>query len=1199
MRKFILGLLILTIIFSNPLSAQQDYRIKLQSGAIQPSSNLEQFLLSPKAKDVYNGYYYRFIQFESLPNVAQKELIKKSGLLLLDYIPSNTFMVAIPKGYDRKQLRNFNIRSIIQQEAKQKISTHIAGGFSSYAVNEKNTVDIIVQYQKNISSDAAKATAMNHGKILSVNPTNHTITLRINNKNLNTLAAESWVFYINSIAAPATPEDTKGRSLHRSNVINSDYATGRHYDGSGVVAGLADDGEVGPHIDFQGRLTNHLVGTGGTHGDMTSGILAGGGNLDPTIRGMGTGAYLHVYDINGYPHIINAVNNFDTLGTIICSTSYSQGCNEYSTDTQFGDQLLHENPQLEFVFSAGNNGGGDCQYGAGAGWGNITGGYKTGKNVIACGNLSALEILDNSSSRGPASDGRVKPDICSNGLGQLSTDQDNTYQVGGGTSAASPGIAGILTQLYQAYKSLNGNQNPDAALIKASLLNSAEDIGNPGPDYTYGWGRVNALRALRTIEDGRYILDSISNAGVNTHTITVPAGVNQMRVMVYWNDPEGTALASKALVNDLDITLSDPSSAVFNPWILNPTPNAITLNDPAVRGVDTLNNMEQVTIDNPSAGVYTLNVNGTSIPLGPQQYYLVYEFRTSDITLTYPQGGEGFVPNETEVIRWDAVKGLGNFTLEFSANNGGSWNFIAAVNDQTLQYEWTVPNTLTGDALVRVSRGSFIDVSDTTFTIMNLPQNIIVDWACPDSIRLTWDPVVGSTGYTVYSLGTKYMDPIANPISNSIVLYNTNPTLDYWYSVSAKASNGSNGRRALAIQKVAGVFNCPLSLDVQVNSINPGPGTLLDCQINSALFVNVEIKNSGQTAINNIPVSLQLDGNFIVTDIIPVTIAPNLTTSWPFTVPINITTAGLHTIKTWATYSGDLNSFNDTITTNITVVNGTLSTIPLLEDFESFTLCNTTTDCGVTICGLNDGWKNSENGTEDNIDFRTNEGPTPSANTGPDVDHTLGTATGNYLYLEASGGCDQQLAILTSPCIDLTNVLNPNLSFWYHMYGTNMGELHLDVYADGNWTNDVMIPISGDQGNQWLEGNLSLSNYTSKIINIRFRGITGIGFEGDLSLDDINIQNTVGLTPTTNLDGTVTLFPNPSSAIFNLELKNVDTHNLSISVMDVSGRTIWQQKTSQITNEKQLIDLHNLQKGIYFLQLRNSSGTRQIKLTII
>lgn len=64
-------------------------------------------------------------------------------------------------------------------------------------------------------------------------------------------------------------------------MINADYPGGRHYDGAGVSISLADDGEVGPHIDFQGRLTNLLTtGAGGTHGDMTSGIAAGAGNLD-------------------------------------------------------------------------------------------------------------------------------------------------------------------------------------------------------------------------------------------------------------------------------------------------------------------------------------------------------------------------------------------------------------------------------------------------------------------------------------------------------------------------------------------------------------------------------------------------------------------------------------------------------------------------------------------------------------------------------------------------------------------------------------------------------------------------------------------------------------------------------------------------------------------------------------------------------
>ena len=96
------------------------------------------------------------------------------------------------------------------------------------------------------------------------------------------------MFYINTIAAPGEKEDTKGRSLHRSNVINSDYATGRHYNGTGVSIAVADDGFVGPHIDFAGRLTNFATGTGQTHGDMTTGIAGGAGNYS---SGGGFGGY--------------------------------------------------------------------------------------------------------------------------------------------------------------------------------------------------------------------------------------------------------------------------------------------------------------------------------------------------------------------------------------------------------------------------------------------------------------------------------------------------------------------------------------------------------------------------------------------------------------------------------------------------------------------------------------------------------------------------------------------------------------------------------------------------------------------------------------------------------------------------------------------------------------------------------------------
>ncbi len=1106
MKKFKQWLLVAVLFCTTAASAQQDYRLYLQSGTIRPEANLSEFLLSPMPSDVYGGYYYRFLQFNGIPSNEQKTAMKNSGLIVMDYIPKNTFMTAIPASYDRTRLTSFGVRAVIIQEPAQKISRNIIGGFQAWAIKEKGTVDLDVQYQGNIPSAQALVSAAKHGTILNHQQQNKVITLRINDASLLKLASEPWVYFVNTIAAPGEKEDTKGRSLHRSNFINSDYATGRHYDGSGVSVAIADDGFVGPHIDFTGRITNYATGSGSTHGDMTSGICVGAGNLDPTIRGMATGADLYTFDIGAYPQVVNAVANYTNDGIVVASTSYSQGCNEYTTDTQFGDQLLYDNPHLQFVFSAGNNQQGNCNYGAGAGWGNITGGYKQGKNVIACGNLDALEILDNSSSRGPSADGRIKPDICSNGRDQLSTDENNTYQVGGGTSAASPGIAGIFAQLYQAYKELNSTVTAPASLIKACMLNSAEDIGNPGPDFTYGWGRVNALRAVRTLEENRYLTDSIIQGASNTHSITVPAGTTQIRVMVYWPDVGGTPAAAPALVNDLNITLTDPSNVAWDPWILDPTPVVANLTTPAVRGVDSLNNMEQVTLDAPAAGTYIVTVNGYAVPSTGQRYYLVWEFRSEELTMVYPNGGEGFVTSETEVLRWDGERNLGPYLLEYSADNGATWNLIASNVPQTLQqFSWVVPNTVSGAVKVRVSRNGFSDESDTTLAIIGLPTGITVDWACPDSIRLIWNAVTDAAGYTAYQLGAKYMDPVGTSTTNSIVLTGTNPNLEYWFSVSAITPEGNNGRRANAIYKAPGTFGCQLAVDGALTSVaSPGSGTLLDCHDNSAVPVAVQIENKGLSPLSNVPVSYSLNGGTAVTETFNGTINPGSSQLFTFTSTLDLSLAGAYTLQTWLNLAGDGNIFNDTAVSVSNVIAGTLATLPFTEDFEAAGLCGTANNCELTVCNIGNGWINEINLDQDDIDFRVNEGPTPSQNTGPDVDHTLGTAAGNYIYLEASV-CFNKNSNLLTPCIDLNSASGPQMTFWYHMYGSSIGELHIDVFSQGGWVNDVIPAIIGDQGNVWTQAVVNLAPWSGEVINVRFRAVTGPDFDSDIALDDINI----------------------------------------------------------------------------------------------
>ena len=129
-------------------------------------------------------------------------------------------------------------------------------------------------------------------------------------------------------------------------------------------------------------------------------------------------------------------------------------------------------------------------------------------------------------------------------------------------------------------------------------------------------------------------------------------------------------------------------------------------------------------------------------------------------------------------------------------------------------------------------------------------------------------------------------------------------------------------------------------------------------------------------------------------------------------------------------------------------------------------------------------------------------GITSSSGTGPSSDHTSGT--GNYLYTESSYGTTQAIANLVMPCIDLNQLDVPFLEFYYHLFGMNMGELHVDIYYGGQWQSDVIPAIIGDQGDAWHKVSVNLSNYKS-ITQIRFRAVRGSGFLSDMAIDDVKI----------------------------------------------------------------------------------------------
>lgn len=182
-----------------------------------------------------------------------------------------------------------------------------------------------------------------------------------------------------------------------------------------------------------------------------------------------------------------------------------------------------------------------------------------------------------------------------------------------------------------------------------------------------------------------------------------------------------------------------------------------------------------------------------------------------------------------------------------------------------------------------------------------------------------------------------------------------------------------------------------------------------------------------------------------------------------------------------------------------------ISSFPHFTNFESEGLCGTSCTGSCNPAG---GWKNADQYAfpQAGTDWLVEDGSTPSTATGPDIDHTIGTATGKYIYVETSG-CNNVTAHLVSAIYDFSAVSSPRISFWWHMYGATMGTMHLDVDTTGlgNWTLDV-VPAWTANVNTWQFADYSVAQLANRpSTRIRIRMITGTSFTSDAAVDDITV----------------------------------------------------------------------------------------------
>jgi hypothetical protein len=759
-----------------------------------------------------------------------------------------------------------------------------------------------------------------------------------------------------------------------------------------------------------------------------------------------------------------------------------------------------------------------------------------------------------------------------------------------------PAVSGTLSELYQAYREIYGVV-PQSGLMKDILMNTCDDLGNAGPDYKHGYGRINGRKAILPIEQNMFFVDSLANGGTNTHSITVPSGTGQLKVMLYWHDFPGAVNASVALVNNLDMQVTNPSSAVFNPWVLDFTPNVNNLNAVAVRGNEVLNNHEQVTLDNPAAGTYTVTVNGTTVPMGPQTYFLVWYFEPMDeLVLTYPNGGEGFSPGETQTLRWDAWGNTGTFDLAYTTDDTTWTSITTGVSASQRYYNWAVPAALSGHCRVRITRGTTVDSSDARFSIAAIPTGLQEAWSCADSLCLKWTAVPGASGYDVFQLGNVYMDSIGTTALDSFVVTGlSNFTNTYWFSVRTKAPMETVGRRAIAIEKTPGVF-CPGQQDASASAVQSPMSAYFGCMTTTGVPVTISIYNPGLVPLTTVPVSYSYDGGNPITETFTGSIPSFSTATYTFTATVNIGTPGSHAIQVWTSLPNDISALNDTTTYAVNYFATSLMVPPYSENFESFSLCSSTANCGTTNCSLINGWTNIPNGQGDDIDWRTYQGNTPTSGTGPSTDYIPGTTSGNYLFLQANT-CFNKTAMAVSPCIDLTTFQSPTLLLGYHMFGPNMGSLRLDIFVNGVWVNDVWVR-TGSQNTNWLQASIPLSTYVGNVIILRFRGITGGGNLSDIAIDGIRVEDVTGVEET-QMSSFTTVYPNPGEGLFNLSVSGLNgDKNVLVNVYDVAGRLVKNENYGSPSGTLQReIDLSAMENGIYFFEVLTGDQKETIRVT--
>ena len=607
--------------------------------------------------------------------------------------------------YRNNSTENPKSESVIKQDLKKERETisFFFGGIpyflKSYDTDQiKNSnVDVIQEgtvdgLTGSFNGEGVKVSVFDGGRVYAAH-TDFGNSTRITNKEANTIPYDSHATGVTGmIGSEGKNVSTRaGVFVGNTKGMMPKATFDSYYFGNSTLSGETEEKDISAKIrDSKPALSNHSYGN----------VIGWNLNNGP----MGGSWYW------SGSYVPATGQSFDLNGTY------------YNRDKEL-DDIVYNNPYMVVVKSAGNSYGDGptstprypAYYRKSDGtWGqflstdavpqdNCASEYDcipTGavaKNIITVGATEKITINNGRytqtsdvvkadySSAGPRDDGAIKPDIAGVGSNVVypstSAAGSTTYNIGNGTSFSAPQVTGILGLWSQIYQSLFAGQKLNAASAKNLLIHTAQEAGNVGPDVWYGWGFVDAKKGAELLvqkKQNKVIFEDKELKNAKKNEILVKTdGSQPLKATIVWTDPsnknsnyntysEAYNDRTSKLVNDLDLRVTNvQTNEVHYPWKLDVN----APRNPATKGDNTVDNVEQVLIDQPAAGVYKIEVSnkGTLVD--------------NDGVNTEKQTYSIIVTGYTGVITPGVISAEASPTLLTDGNNKVNVKFVENINN--------------------------------------------------------------------------------------------------------------------------------------------------------------------------------------------------------------------------------------------------------------------------------------------------------------------------------------------------------------------------------------------------------------------------------------------------------------------------------------------------------------------------------------